>query len=75
MEIQVKCYATLSSYQPEEAEHFPIAPGESVLSLLKRLGLDKSEVKVVFVNGKHAAGEQRLAHGDRVAVFPAVGGG
>lgn len=75
MDIQVKCYATLAPYQPEDADHFPITPGESVLSLLKRLGLDKSEVKVVFVNGKHAAAEQELTHGDRVAVFPAVGGG
>ncbi len=75
MDIQVKCYATLTPYQPEDAEHFPITPGESVLSLLKRLGLDKSEVKVVFVNSRHAGGEHLLTHGDRVAVFPAVGGG
>lgn len=75
MDIQVKCYATLAKYQPEETDHFPISPGESVKSLFKRLGLDPGEVKVVFVNGKHTGQDQELNQGDRVALFPAVGGG
>jgi molybdopterin converting factor small subunit len=33
------------------------------------------EIKVAFVNGKHAHMRTQLQEGDRVALFPAVGGG
>jgi molybdopterin converting factor small subunit len=74
MQIHVKCYATLRVYQPKdgvvEAEE-----GESLQDVVQRLGLPLREAKVIFVNGKHASLDQSLRDGDRIAVFPAVGGG
>jgi molybdopterin converting factor small subunit len=30
---------------------------------------------VVFVNGRHAAADQALSDGDRLAIFPQIAGG
>jgi len=71
----LKCYATLSALQPENAGHFPLEPDETVERLIARLGIPGEEVAVVFVNGRTAPRETVLADGDRVGLFPVVGGG
>ena len=75
MNITVKCFATLSSFQPKDEEHFPLEAGETVAGLIERLGIAPGMVAVMFVNGVHADGDRVLADGDRVGLFPAVGGG
>ena len=75
MEIEVKCYATLAHHQPRNAERFPVEPGTSVANLMEALGMSAEAVKVIFVNGRHVDQGHVLADGDRVALFPAVGGG
>ena len=75
MRISVKCYATLRSYQPDSSQLFPLSDGSTLADLLKQLDLPSDEVKVAFVNGKHAALDRCLEDGDHVALFPAVGGG
>jgi sulfur carrier protein ThiS len=75
MDIQVKCYATLARHQPENGERFSVEPETSVADLAGLLGITPEAVKVVFVNGRHVDQDCVLAEGDRVAFFPAVGGG
>ncbi|MBI4803992.1 MAG: MoaD/ThiS family protein [Desulfovibrio sp.] len=75
MNITVKCFATLNSFQPENEEHFPLHAGETVEALIERLGMAPDMVAVLFVNGVHAARDRVLSDGDRVSLFPAVGGG
>jgi molybdopterin converting factor small subunit len=75
MSITVKCFATLNSFQPEDEENFPLQAGETVDGLIKRLGIAPDMVAVLFVNGVHAARDRVLSDGDRVSLFPAVGGG
>jgi molybdopterin converting factor small subunit len=75
MNIQVRCYATLAKYQPPSADTFFLDPGSTVTDLATRLGVAMEEIKVAFVNGKHAHMRTQLQEGDRVALFPAVGGG
>ncbi len=75
MHITIKCFATLSRFSPPDAETFPVAKGETVSGVVARLGIPPDELKLVFVNGVHAALETPLAHGDRLGLFPAVGGG
>lgn len=43
--------------------------------MLSVLGISPGEVKVVFVNGRHSHLDAPLQDGDRVGIFPAVGGG
>ncbi len=75
MPIELRCYATLAPLTPGNADAFPVTPGETVGELADRLGIPREEIKIVFVNGQAAALDRPLADGDRVGVFPPVGGG
>lgn len=75
MKIQIRCYATLARYQPGSADEYALGSGSTVSDLAVHLGADLDEIKVAFVNGKHAPMSTELQDGDRVALFPAVGGG
>lgn len=74
MPLTVKCYATLSDFAPPGGE-MPHLDGRTVAELIAQLHIDPAEVKVVFVNGVHAGLDKPLRDGDRVGIFPAVGGG
>ncbi|HCR12339.1 MULTISPECIES: MoaD/ThiS family protein [Solidesulfovibrio] len=75
MPIELRCYATLAPKMPGNADALPIAPGETVSALVDRLGIPRDEVRIVFVNGVSADMDRALADGDRVGIFPPVGGG
>ncbi|WP_320170104.1 MoaD/ThiS family protein [Maridesulfovibrio sp.] len=75
MNITLLCYATFSEKAPENSENYPINDGETVSDVLERVGIPIEEVKIVFINGVSSAFDKVLADGDRVGVFPAVGGG
>ncbi|SMF43434.1 MoaD/ThiS family protein [Desulfovibrio gilichinskyi] len=75
MNITLLCYATFAAQSPESADKFPITDGETVGDVLQRVGIPLDEVKIIFVNGVSSGLGVTLAGGDRVGVFPAVGGG
>jgi len=75
MPIELNCYATLAPMTPGNAAAFPIKTGETVTALIDRLGIPRDEIKIVFVNGVTVALDKVLADGDRVGIFPPVGGG
>lgn len=78
--VQVAVYATLRAYLAEaklgQAVSVTLPEGTTVTQLLEeKLGIPRKEVKIVFVNGVSRKGGYALAAGDRVAVFPPIGGG
>lgn len=75
MRIEIKCYATLSRFTPPDADRFEVAEGATVAQIMDRLGLAAEEVKLIFINGAKSDPGTRLAQGDRLGLFPAVGGG
>jgi len=75
MKITLLCYATFAVKSPENSEAYPISEGETVSDVLERVGIPIDEVKIVFINGKSSKFDAALKDGDRVGVFPAVGGG
>jgi sulfur carrier protein ThiS len=75
MQVHLKCYATLAKYQPPNSENTPIQEGKTVMDLIEELKIDAKDVKVCFLNGRSVPFETQLHDGDRVALFPAVGGG
>lgn len=75
MPIDLRCFATLAPCMPANAAAFPIEPGETVAGLVSRLGIASEDVKIVFVNGLATDLDRPLADGDRVGIFPPVGGG
>ena len=74
MNIELNLYASLARSVPRMG---PVEIGENttILGLLRRLGVPMEKVKIVFLNGLHASGEEILRDGDRVGVFPPVAGG
>lgn len=75
MHIEVKCYATLSRFTPTDADRHELPEGTTVGQVMDRLGMAAEDVKLIFVNGAKADRETRLKDGDRLGLFPAVGGG
>jgi molybdopterin converting factor small subunit len=78
MKINIKCFATLSETDhcdDRESRIFDLTEeGADVRSLISLLNLPEKEVKIIFVNGKQVALNEKLFEGDRVGLFPAVGG-
>ena len=79
MKIELRLYASLSYYMPrqkdEETTHLEIQEGITVMELLEQLKVPSDAVKIVFLNGVHARGDEILNEGDRLGVFPPVAGG
>lgn len=75
MHIELRGFATLAVYVPRNAEDYALADGASVAGLISGLGIPPAEVKIIFVNGVRCEPDRVLLDGDRVGLFPAVGGG
>jgi len=73
--ITIKLFASLKRFLPASSENYPIEPGITVKKLLDELSVPRDEVKIIFIDGvKHDLGSI-LKGGERVGIFPAVGGG
>ncbi len=79
MKIDVYLYATLVRHLPDGAEGRSVAleadENTHVRDVMQQLGVPEKSVKLIFVNGVHAQPETVLKDGDRVGLFPPVGGG
>jgi molybdopterin converting factor small subunit len=47
----------------------------SICDVVEELGIPSDQVKLIFVDGKKEGLEFRLSGGERVGLFPPVGGG
>jgi len=52
-----------------------VPEGGSAADVIATLGVDANEVHILMVNGVSSALDRVLADGDRLGLFPAVGGG
>ncbi|WP_418764190.1 MoaD/ThiS family protein [Mailhella sp.] len=82
MSILIKLSTTLRDlvpgYDPETGLLVTPKEEESSLTageLARRIGIPHEEIKIVMVNGRQSGLESPVRDGDRVAYFPAVGGG
>jgi molybdopterin converting factor small subunit len=73
--IKLKLYATLQVFLPTEREDYPISPGITVQELLSQLNLPLEKAKLIFIDGMKADLSSKLNGGERVGIFPPVGGG
>jgi molybdopterin converting factor small subunit len=74
-DIELRLFATLSSLAPPGTENYAIGEGLTVRELLEQLKLPPAEAKLIFVNGVRAEPDTTLHGGERVGIFPPVGGG
>lgn len=79
MEVTVTLYATLIRYHPEGKRNEPftvqLPEGATVKDLIKEVSIKKGEAKLVFIKHKNRPDDFVLEDGQKVAIFPPVGGG
>ena len=72
--VEVRCYEELNYFLPPELRKhpfpWPLAPGQTVKSLVESLGIPHTEVDLVLVNSLSVDFRHRLANGDRLSVYP-----
>lgn len=78
----VKISSTLRPYVPQYEptkgliiESAFAGPNPTANSLAQALGIPLAEIKFVMINGRQMPMETSLQDDDRIAFFPAVGGG
>lgn len=79
MRIEVNLYATLKRYMKKEAggksSVMDVEDGVFVKDVIQKLKIPADSVKLIFINGVHAKRDTILKDGDRLGLFPPVGGG
>ena len=80
MKVEVRLFTSFTQYLPHRGKAGNSCTIElfqeiTVRELLDHLKIPRDEIKVMFLNGVHATGDETLREGDRVAAFPPIGGG
>ena len=77
MRLEIKLFATLKPYMKNVPEDgfLEMPDGCDVAAVIEKLTLPDEDVRLIFLNGRHASREHLLSDGDRVGFFPPVGGG
>lgn len=75
--VDVRLYATLACHVPEGNGSFSIdiEPGETVGSLLDRLGIPAEGVRLIFVDSRQQPPHHPLQGDEHLGIFPAIAGG
>ena len=74
MKLEIQLFASLRKFMPK-AEKVELDDNCTVLDLLKKIGINSSEVAIILVNGRHVELDQTLHDYERVAIFPPIAGG
>ncbi len=75
IKIELKLFATIARYLPDSKEPFLLLDGTTIREVASKLGIPESEMKLTFVNGIQRPLDHVLDDGDRLGIFPPVGGG
>ena len=73
--IQIKLFANLQKFMPASADNYAIDAGTTIRSLLQQLEIPEDKAKLIFIDGLKAELTTVLKGGERIGIFPPVGGG
>ena len=73
--IQIKLFANLQRFMPASAENYAIETGTTIRMLLQQLNLPENKARLIFIDGIKAELTTVLKGGERIGIFPPVGGG
>lgn len=73
--IDLRLYASLQQYMPADAAQYAIEPGVRIADIVHRLRIPLAQSKLIFINGIKKDLDTALSGGERVAIFPPIGGG
>ena len=84
MKVALKLFASLTAHLPPEARashsiDLALAPGTTVLDVIRRQGIPEALCAIVLVDGEWVARQDRatraLSEGEVLAIWPPVAGG
>ncbi|MFO7666071.1 MAG: MoaD/ThiS family protein [Desulfobacterales bacterium] len=73
--INLKLFATLGKFTPEGADNYPVSSGTRIRDIIHSLGIPEDKAKLIFINGIKGELDSTLHGGERIGIFPPVGGG
>ncbi len=73
--IDLRLFASLAKKMPDNAARFPIEPGTTIAQLVEALALSPEDAKLIFIDGTKGTWDTKLFGGERVGIFPPIGGG
>jgi molybdopterin converting factor small subunit len=75
--IEVRLFATLPMRSRTGRKQFELdpRPGLTVRDVAHAEGVDEAEIHLVMINGTHGNLDSPLHDGDRLGLFPPIGGG
>ena len=74
--IEIKFFASLKKYlPPNSASRYVVEPGTPLSVVFDQLRIPKDQVKLIFIDGVKEDANVLLHGGERVGVFPPIGGG
>lgn len=78
MRLEVRLFATLRRHVPSAGGGVlavDVPEGSTAADVIAKLRINVNEVHLAMVNGVRSPLDRVLAEGDRLGLFPAVGGG
>ncbi|HWR43846.1 MoaD/ThiS family protein [Sporomusa sp.] len=78
MALEIRLFATLRNYFPDHPGgvlSVEATEAATIDQVIAKLNINPDEIKIIMVNGVQAQPGQALKDGDRVGLFPPVGGG
>lgn len=78
MLVEIRLYATLRRYAPAAGAgvfSMEVQEGSTVADVLKNMSIELIEAHIIMINGISRSLDFVLHNGDRLGLFPAVGGG
>lgn len=73
--VELRLFASLGHLMPPKADQYPIPAEQTVKDLLEALNVPLDDVQLVFINGVKQDMTSTLNDGDRIGIFPPIGGG
>jgi molybdopterin synthase sulfur carrier subunit len=73
--IDLKLFATLQKFAPQASGAHVVEAGTRVRDLVQQLGIPETKAKLIFINSFKVTLDSVLKDGDRLGIFPPVGGG
>ncbi|KRT68773.1 MAG: sulfur carrier protein ThiS [Candidatus Rokubacteria bacterium CSP1-6] len=79
MKIEVRLFATLAAYLPDESDGrsaaLEVADGSTVADAVRLLGIPDDMPFVAMIDGRDSALDRPLGDGDVLSLFPPLAGG
>ena len=80
MKVELNLFASLARFSPDKTgghghRVVDVEEGTTIMGLINRQNIPIDKIRMIFLNGLHATGEEVLKDGDRVGIFPPVAGG